>query len=95
MEQNQTQRRRFLKLGGAALALVPAAMIPAPAGAAQNAAVRASLKYQSKPEGDKSCSNCVQFVPGPTPKDAGGCKVLPGDTEVSPQAYCIAWAKKP
>jgi len=94
MKQNRSQRRTFLKLGGAALALVPAAMIPAPAGAAQNAAVRASLKYQNKPEGDKSCASCSLFVPGRTAKDAGGCKVLPGDTEVSPQAYCIAWAKK-
>lgn len=24
----------------------------------------------------------------------GGCKVIPGDTEISPTGYCTAWAKK-
>jgi len=94
MKHAVTHRRRFLRLGGAALALIPVVLLPATSGAATNASARASLKYQNKPEGDKSCGNCSLFIPGPTAKDLGGCKVLPGDTEVSPQAYCIAWAKK-
>ena len=94
MPNNQQQRRRFLALSGAALALAPILGIPTRANAATNASARTALKYQNKPEGDKSCANCVQFIPGPTAKDPGGCKVLPGDTEVAPQAYCIAWAKK-
>ena len=94
MQQNQTPRRQFLKIGGAALALIPVMIISGRASAATNAAMRTSLKYQGKPEGEKSCGNCVQFVPGANAKALGGCKVMPGDTEISPQGYCSAWAKK-
>ncbi len=62
--------------------------------AATNAKLRAALKYQGKPEGDKKCANCMQFVPGAPAKGLGGRKVIPGDTEISPQGYCAAWAKK-
>jgi hypothetical protein len=82
-------RRKMLKLGGAALA-----MIPVVAFAAKNDAMRTSMKYKDTPEGDKSCANCVQFVPGKAPAGKGGCKIIPGDTEVSPKGYCVAWAKK-
>ena len=94
MNENQTPRREFLKIGGAVVAVIPLLAVSNWAGAATNAAMRASLKYQTKPEGDKSCSNCVQFVPGKTAKALGGCKAIAGDTEISPQGYCIAWAKK-
>lgn len=86
---NQT-RRNILKFGGAAIALVPAAAF-----AAKNDAMRKAMKYKESPEGDKKCSGCMQFVPGKTPTDLGGCKIFPGDTEVSPNGYCGAWAKKP
>lgn len=82
-------RRNVLKLGGIALALVPVAAF-----AAKNEGMRTSMKYKDTPEGDKRCDNCLQWVPGKTPKDLGGCKLFPGDTEVSPQGYCVAWAKK-
>jgi len=70
-------------------------MIPVLAYAAKNDALRGSLKYQATPNADKSCSTCMQFVPGKTPKDLGGCKIMPGDTEIAPTGYCAAWAKKP
>lgn len=82
-------RRNALKLGGAALA-----MIPVVAFAAKNEAMRSSMKYKDTPEGDKNCANCLQFVPGKTAADPGGCKIFPGDTEVSPKGYCVAWLKK-
>ena len=87
-------RRQFLKIGGAALAMIPVMVVSDRADAATNAAMRTSFKYQGKPEGDKSCANCIQFVPGASAKDLGSCKIIFGDTEISPQAYCIAWAKK-
>lgn len=84
-------RRKVLKLGGAALA-----MIPVVAMAAKNDAMRTSMKYvDESADKTKQCSGCVQFVPGKTAKDKGGCKIFPGDTEVSPTGYCVAWAKKP
>jgi hypothetical protein len=82
-------RRKMLKVGGLSLA-----MIPVVAMAAKNDAMRASMKYKDSPEGDKSCATCVQFVPGKSATDMGGCKIFPGDTEVSPKGYCVAWAKK-
>lgn len=90
MQDNINQsRRNMLKLGGMALA-----MIPVVAFAAKNEPLRKAMKYQDKPEGDKKCSTCMQFVPGKTAKDLGGCKIFAGDTEVSPEGYCTAWVKK-
>jgi hypothetical protein len=94
MKENKMSRRQFLKIGGVALAMIPVMVVSGRADAATNAALRTSLKYQGKPEGDKTCANCMQFVPGASAKDLGGCKIIPGDTEISPQAYCIAWTKK-
>ena len=90
MQDNINQsRRNMLKFGGIALA-----MIPVVAFAAKNEPLRKAMKYQDKPEADKKCSTCMQFVPGKTAKDLGGCKVFVGDTEISPEGYCTAWAKK-
>lgn len=94
MKENKTPRRQFLRIGGAALAMIPVMVVSGRANAATNAALRTSLKYQGKPEGDKSCANCMQFVPGASAKALGGCKVMQGDTEISPQGYCIVWVKK-
>ena len=94
MKKNRTPRRKFLKISGAAIAMLPVFVVSGRADAATNASLRTSLKYQGKPEGDKSCANCMQFVPGASAKDLGSCKIIPGDTEISPQGYCLAWAKK-
>ena len=94
MKEQQTPRRQFLKIGAAALAMIPVIAVGGRADASTNATLRTSLKYQDKPEGEKSCANCMQFVPGSSAKGLGECKVIPGDTEISPQGYCIAWGKK-
>ncbi len=92
---NNTSRRQFLKLGGSALVIIPILAASGQAFAAQNAAMRSSLKYQDKPGPDgKDCIGCQQFVPGKTPTALGGCKLYPGDTEIAPKGYCVAWAKK-
>lgn len=92
MNENKMLRRQFLKIGGGALAMIPVMFVSANANAATNASLRASLKYQEKPEGDKMCSNCTHFVPGSGSK--GSCKIMPGDTEISAQGYCLGWTKK-
>ena len=94
MKENQLPRRRFLKAGGAVLALIPIAVVAGRADAATNAALRAGLKYQDKPLGGKNRANCKQFVPGASAGPQNGCAIMPGDTEISPQGYCIAWAGK-
>ncbi|TDK63758.1 high-potential iron-sulfur protein [Sapientia aquatica] len=88
-------RRQFMKIGGMAVAMIPLMLIANQSGAATNAAMRAAMKYQDKPNGEKDCIACVQFVPGKTAKDLGGCKLFAGDTEVSPTGYCAAWVAKP
>lgn len=94
-DEIESARRRMLKLGGAALAMIPVMVLSGNTLAATNAAMRASFKYQSTPSGDKSCRGCVQFVPGKTAKALGGCKIYPGDTEISPDGYCLAWVAAP
>ena len=88
MKASQMPRRQFLKISGAILATIPIVVVSVRADAATNAAVRAALKYQGTPEGDKSCANCMQFVA------PSSCKLIPDDTEISPQGYCAVWAKK-
>ena len=88
MPASQMPRRRFLKMSGAVVATIPIVVISGRTDAATNAAVRSALKYQGTPEGDKSCSTCVQFVA------PSSCKLIAGDTEISPQGYCSVWTKK-
>lgn len=73
--------RRAALLAGAALT---ASVVPNEA-AAQKVSKEA-MKYQDKPNGDQRCSNCMQFVP------PASCKVVDGT--ISPNGYCLAWAKK-
>lgn len=85
-------RRNLLKSGAAALAAIPVLAFSGRASAAVNAALRASMKYQEKPQDGKNCAGCGQFIPG---KPLGGCKIFPGDNEVSPQGWCVAWVAAP
>jgi hypothetical protein len=94
MNEKDKPRRNFLKVGSAAVAVLPLLAASRWAAAAKNASMRTSLKYQDKPDGDKMCSTCMQFVPGKTPTALGGCNVMTGDTEISPKGYCLAYVKK-
>ncbi|HTI48542.1 MAG TPA: iron oxidase [Casimicrobiaceae bacterium] len=53
---------------------------------AQGKVAKAAMKYQDQPNGDKKCSNCMQFIA------PDSCKVVEG--KISPNGYCIAWVKK-
>ncbi len=90
MRTNLT-RRKLLKTAGIALALIPLVGISRQATANTNTAVRAKLKYQNTPKDNMNCTGCLEFVPGKTEKDLGGCKVIPGDDEISPEGYCTSW----
>lgn len=94
-EACKPSRREFLKIGGAAIAMIPMVTLSGNALAAKNTAMRTSMKYQDKPSGAKHCATCMHFVPGKTAKALGGCQIFPGDTEISPNGYCVAWAAKP
>ena len=84
-------RRKLCKTAGLTLAFLPLAAITRQAHAATNAALRAELKYQDTPKSGQSCLTCLEFLPGKTPSENGGCKLIPGDDQISPQGYCIRW----
>src|SRR5215203_4262168 len=86
-----TSRRKLLRLAGLALAAIPVIVISREAGAATNATLRAQLKYQDTRKNDQDCAGCLDFIPGKTDKDPGGCKLIPGDDQISPKGYCSAW----
>jgi len=94
MMDNQNSRRQFIKLGGMALSAIPLMALSNRSQATTNASMRTAMKYQDKPNGDKACAGCQQFVPGKSATDLGGCKLFAGDTEVSPKGYCVAWVAK-
>lgn len=93
-EDRKPSRRQFLKISGAAIAMIPVLSMSGKAMATTNAGMRTAMKYQDKPNGDKHCATCMHFVPGKTATALGGCKIFPGDTEISPQGYCVAWVAK-
>jgi len=84
-------RRRMLKLSGAAVLSVPLIFVARSAQAKSNAAQREALKYQPTPNGIAQCANCLEFLPGASESAPGGCKLMPGDDEISPSGYCTAW----
>jgi hypothetical protein len=53
--------------------------------------MRVQLKYQDQPLEGRSCSACLEFIPGKTEADPGGCKKIPEDSEISPNGYCTLW----
>ncbi len=83
-------RRNFLRIASVALALIPV-VIARSAHATTNATLRAKLQYQNTPNGEMSCASCLEFIPGKTVQDLGGCKVIPGDNEIASNAYCTSW----
>jgi hypothetical protein len=84
-------RREFLKNASATLISIPVLVISGQAYASSNKTLRLQLKYQDTPKDNMDCLTCLEFVPGKSDKDLGGCKVIPGDDEISPKGYCISW----
>lgn len=100
MEDNIKQsRRQLLKMGTIALVAAPMAGFTSAAFAKQNAGVRAALKFQTHPNGEKQCNKCMNFIPNKDkPNDPGaihGCKLYPGDDEIVPNGYCNGFVAKP
>jgi hypothetical protein len=73
-----------------ALATLLAGASTLPARAAKGS--QAQFKYQTKPNGNKKCSNCTLFISGKTATADGTCKVVEGT--ISPNGWCIAYSAK-
>lgn len=88
--QNKFSRRKVMKFMvlGAAVPIVNTLISQAQAAKAS----KGSMQYRDEPNGEEQCSNCMQFIPGKTPEASGECKVVEGS--ISPQGWCIAYAKK-
>jgi len=84
-------RRKWMKSISGALILAPLFFLPRQASAKINESLRVQFKYQNTPKENMSCASCLEFLPGKTNKDLGGCKILPGDDEISPDGYCTGW----
>lgn len=89
---NVQNRRTALKTMSLALASIPLLSISKISLAAPSP-LRAALGYQEKPKDGHKCSNCMQFVAGKTAKENGGCKLMAGDTGISPEGWCTAWVE--
>lgn len=48
---------------------------------------QAQAQYQEQPKGDQSCATCMHFIAG-----SSTCQVVEG--KVSPNGWCMLWAKK-
>lgn len=62
----------------------PATAEPAATGAKK--ATQAGVQYQPQPKGEQKCSNCRHFVAA-----SNSCVLVEG--QISPDAWCIIWAK--
>jgi RNA polymerase subunit RPABC4/transcription elongation factor Spt4 len=97
--ETKHSRRKVLKAGITALAVVPLAGISEQAFATQNTAVRNALKFQLMPNGVKQCKVCINFLPNKDKPnndvDVNGCKLYPGDTEICPHCYCNGFVQNP
>ena len=89
--ETKLTRRQVLKLAGIPLVMIPVLSGTHYAHASVNIALRTQLKYQDTPKDEMTCTSCLEFVPGKNERDVGGCKVIPGDNEISPNGYCISW----
>ena len=91
------ESRRTLIRNGVTIAAVGAVaatglLKTTPARAQAGKASQAVAMYQAKPPGADQCDNCIHFIPGKTPKDAGTCKVVEGS--IAPQGWCVTYARK-
>jgi len=84
-------RRSFLINTYVGLVFIPLVVFSRQAMAQTNAAMRAKFKYQDTPLDKMSCTSCLEFIPGKSDSDRGGCKLMPGDDEISPNGYCTEW----
>jgi len=62
--------------------------------AAGNKLPKPAVQYtDSGAQKGMDCDDCIQFVPGKTPKDMGTCKIVVGD--INPHGHCLAFSPKP
>jgi hypothetical protein len=94
-QPTDVSRRSLVKDGVCALAgIAIASLTGTRVSAAETRLAKSAVQYvdAGKEEG-KDCDDCIQFIPGKTPKDMGTCKIVEG--EINPHGHCIAFTPKP
>jgi len=62
--------------------------------AAETKLAKSTVQYvDAGTEEGKDCDDCIQFIPGKTPKAMGICKIVEG--EINPHGHCIAFTPRP
>ena len=64
----------------------PAPVAAAPAPSTARKATQAGVQYQLQPKGEQKCGNCRHFIAA-----SNSCVLVDG--QISPEAWCIIWAK--
>ncbi len=65
----------------------PSAAAEPAAPAASKKATQAGVQYQLQPKGEQKCGNCRNFIAA-----SNTCMLVDG--QISPEAWCVIWAKK-
>jgi hypothetical protein len=65
----------------------PEAAAPEGSSAPVAKVTQASVQYQTQPKGDQKCSGCMHFI-----AESNTCKLVEGN--ISPEGWCVLWAKK-
>jgi hypothetical protein len=87
-ETRGISRRHVLVIAASGASIASAASLIAVSTPAQAAkASQKIVKYQDTPKGEQRCENCVQF------EAPSSCKTVDGT--VTPQGWCMVYAKKP
>jgi len=87
---NRISRRRVLSIAAGATGgsiVGAAAFVGSSTPALAAKAPQTAVKYQDTPKGEQRCENCTLF------EAPSSCKNVDGT--VSPQGWCIVYAKKP
>jgi len=88
MTEQAISRRQVLTIAAGVAGATGAAAVIGTSTPAQAAKVSQKIvKYQDTPKGEQRCENCVQF------EAPSSCKTVDGT--VSPQGWCMVYAKKP
>jgi hypothetical protein len=86
-DKDGISRRRTLTVAVGVAGATGAAIIGAPPPALAAKVPQKAVKYQDTPKGDQTCENCAPF------EAPSSCKTVDGT--ISPQGWCMVYAKKP
>lgn len=84
---DKSAEKSAASLPGSTPSPAPGGSSSAPTPATTAKVSQASVQYQIQPKGDQKCSLCINFI-----AESNTCKLVEG--QVSPEGWCILWAKK-